>query len=81
MALILGCGDMLHHIPRIIGHLTTGLDDYTYYLRLGKVITSFTMPFYIPVVLFLSKITAIGELMMPKILAYLHAGYITYKKI
>ncbi|XMB73099.1 hypothetical protein RJI07_04090 [Mycoplasmatota bacterium WC30] len=43
MALILGFGDMFHLIPRIIGHLTTGLDDYTLYLGLGSAITSATM--------------------------------------
>ena len=43
MALILGFGDMFHLIPRIIGHLTTGLDDYTFFLGLGSAITSATM--------------------------------------
>jgi hypothetical protein len=46
MALILGFGDMFHLIPRIIGHLTTGLDDYTFYLGLGSAITSATMTFF-----------------------------------
>lgn len=43
MALILGFGDMFHLIPRIIAHLTSGLDDYTLYLGLGSAITSATM--------------------------------------
>ena len=43
MALILGFGDMFHLIPRILGHLTTGLDDYVFYLGLGSAITSATM--------------------------------------
>jgi hypothetical protein len=46
MALILGFGDMFHLIPRIIGHLTTGLDDYTLYLGLGSAITSATMTIF-----------------------------------
>lgn len=43
MAFILGFGDMFHLLPRIVGHLTTGLDDYTFYLGLGSMITSVTM--------------------------------------
>lgn len=46
MALILGFGDMFHLLPRIIGHLTTGLDDYTFYLGLGSAITSATMTIF-----------------------------------
>ncbi len=46
MALILGFGDMFHLIPRILGHLTTGLDDYTFYLGLGSAITSATMTIF-----------------------------------
>jgi len=46
MALILGFGDMFHLIPRVIGHLTTGLDDYVFYLGLGSMITSATMTFF-----------------------------------
>lgn len=43
MALILGFGDMFHLIPRILGHLTTGLENFTFYLGLGSAITSATM--------------------------------------
>ncbi|MBN2605617.1 MAG: hypothetical protein JXR62_07345 [Bacilli bacterium] len=46
MALILGFGDMFHLIPRIIGHLTTGIDDYVFYLGLGSAITSATMTIF-----------------------------------
>lgn len=46
MALILGFGDMFHLIPRIVGHLTTGLDDYVFYLGLGSAITSATMTIF-----------------------------------
>ena len=51
MALTLGFGDMFHLIPRVIGQLTTGLEDYTFYLGLGKAITSFTMVFFYILVL------------------------------
>lgn len=46
MALILGFGDMFHLIPRVVGHLTTGLDDYVFYLGLGSAITSATMTIF-----------------------------------
>lgn len=52
MALTLGFGDMFHLIPRVVGHLTTGLDDYTFYLGLGKAITSYTMTFFYLLVLY-----------------------------
>jgi len=51
MALTLGFGDMFHLIPRIVGQLTTNLENYTYYLRLKKTITSFTMVFFYILVL------------------------------
>jgi len=46
MALILGFGDMFHLVPRILGHLTTGLEDYVLYLGLGSAITSATMTIF-----------------------------------
>ena len=52
MALTLGFGDIFHLAPRVIAHLTTGLDDYTFYLGLGKAITSFTMVFFYILVLY-----------------------------
>ena len=52
MALTLGFGDMFHLIPRIVGHLTTGLEDYTFYLGLGKAITSYTMVLFYILVLY-----------------------------
>ena len=46
--LVLGIGDSFHLIPRMIGLLTTGLEDYTYALGIGKYITSITMTvFYV----------------------------------
>ena len=48
MAVTLGCGDAFHLIPRAYALCTTGLQDYTFALGVGKMITSITMTvFYI----------------------------------
>ncbi len=48
MAVTLGCGDAFHLVPRALALCTTGLEDYTLWLGLGKWITSVTMTiFYI----------------------------------
>lgn len=48
MALILGFGDAFHLVPRAAALCTTGLDDYTRALGIGKWITSVTMTvFYV----------------------------------
>lgn len=48
MAVVLGLGDSFHLIPRAIALCTTGLDNYTVALGIGKFITSITMTvFYI----------------------------------
>ena len=48
MAVTLGCGDAFHLVPRALALCTTGLEDYTLWLGLGKWITSITMTiFYI----------------------------------
>lgn len=48
MAVILGCGDAFHLVPRAIALCTTGLDNYTTALGIGKLITSITMTvFYV----------------------------------
>lgn len=48
MAVILGLGDSFHLIPRAIALCTTGLENYTVSLGIGKLITSITMTiFYI----------------------------------
>ncbi len=53
MGLLLGIGDAFHLIPRVLGHLTTGLEDYQFYLGFGKLITSVTVTlFYILLFLF-----------------------------
>lgn len=48
MAVTLGAGDAFHLVPRAVALCTTGLDDYTAALGIGKFITSITMTvFYI----------------------------------
>lgn len=48
MAVVLGVGDSFHLIPRALALCTTGLESYTVYLGVGKLITSVTMTvFYI----------------------------------
>ena len=43
MTLLLGAGDAFHLIPRMIGLLGDGLENHTFALGLGKLITSVTM--------------------------------------
>lgn len=48
MAVTLGAGDAFHLVPRAIALCTTGIEDYTAVLGIGKLITSITMTiFYI----------------------------------
>ena len=48
MAVVLGAGDSFHLVPRAIAFCTTGLENYTISLGLGKWITSVTMTvFYV----------------------------------
>lgn len=48
MAIVLGLGDSFHLIPRAVALCTTGLDNFTISLGVGKFITSITMTvFYI----------------------------------
>lgn len=46
MAVVLGVGDSFHLIPRAIALSTTGLENYTVSLGIGKFITSITMTFF-----------------------------------
>lgn len=46
MAVVLGCGDAFHLVPRAIALCTTGLNDYTAALGIGKLITSITMTLF-----------------------------------
>lgn len=58
MGFLLGFGDSFHLIPRIIGHLTTGLGDYQQALGIGKLLTGITMTiFYYLIYLFFSMKT------------------------
>ena len=48
MAVVLGAGDSFHLVPRAIALCTTGLENYTVALGIGKFITSITMTvFYV----------------------------------
>ena len=46
MAVILGCGDAFHLVPRAVALCTTGLDHYTAALGVGKLVTSITMTLF-----------------------------------
>lgn len=46
MAVILGAGDSFHLIPRALALCTTGLENYTVALGMGKWITSVTMTIF-----------------------------------
>lgn len=46
MALVLGLGDAFHLVPRAVAINTKGLDAFTFYLGLGKAITSVTMTIF-----------------------------------
>ena len=43
MAVLLGSGDVFHLVPRAVALCTTGLENFTVQLGLGKWITSITM--------------------------------------
>lgn len=48
MAIVLGAGDSFHLVPRALALCTTGLENFTVPLGLGKWITSVTMTvFYV----------------------------------
>ena len=48
LAVILGCGDAFHLVPRAVALCTSGLENYTAVLGIGKMITSITMTvFYV----------------------------------
>ena len=46
MAVVLGAGDAFHLVPRALALCTTGLENYTVPLGLGKWITSVTMTIF-----------------------------------
>ena len=46
MAVVLGCGDAFHLVPRAVALCTTGLENYTAALGIGKLVTSVTMTLF-----------------------------------
>lgn len=46
MAVVLGAGDSFHLVPRALALCTTGLENYTFSLGIGKWITSVTMTIF-----------------------------------
>ena len=46
MAVVLGAGDSFHLVPRVLALCTTGLENYTVPLGIGKWITSVTMTIF-----------------------------------
>lgn len=46
MAVVLGLGDSFHLVPRALALCTTGLENYTAALGIGKLITSITMTIF-----------------------------------
>ena len=46
MAVVLGCGDAFHLIPRAVALCTSGLENFTSALGVGKLITSITMTLF-----------------------------------
>ena len=84
MAVLLGSVDAFHLVPRALALCTTGLENFTVQLGLGKWITSVTQTivlsfsFYIPVVLWADVIPMIGMLMIPKTCAYVWTVVIGY---
>ena len=55
MAVLLGLGDSFHLVPRAIALCTTGLQDYTVALGIGKWITSITMTVFYVILFFQSS--------------------------
>ena len=62
MAVVLGLGDSFHLVPRMIALCTTGLDQYTVALGIGKFITSITMTFFYLLLYYMLK-SPFGERM------------------
>ena len=46
MAVLLGSGDAFHLVPRAVALCTTGLENFTVQMGLGKWITSITMTIF-----------------------------------
>ena len=50
-ALILGCGDAFHLVPRVLNYFIES--DFTFWLGFGKLVTSITMTFFYLLIFFL----------------------------
>lgn len=55
MAVLLGSGDAFHLVPRALALCTTGLENFTVQLGLGKWITSVTMTIFYVVLYFITS--------------------------
>ena len=58
MAIVLGAGDSFHLIPRAVALCTTGLENYTVPLGIGKWITSVTMTVFYVLLYYVWSISA-----------------------
>lgn len=56
MAVILGAGDAFHLLPRAYALCTTGLENYTAALGIGKLVTSVTMTLFYVLLYFIWRI-------------------------
>ncbi|MCM1089469.1 MAG: hypothetical protein NC092_01920 [Butyrivibrio sp.] len=56
MAVILGTGDAFHLLPRAYALCTTGLENYTAALGIGKLVTSITMTLFYVLLYFIWRI-------------------------
>lgn len=56
MAIILGCGDAFHLVPRAYALLTTGLEANAAALGVGKLVTSLTMTVFYVILYYIWKI-------------------------
>lgn len=56
MAVVLGAGDAFHLVPRALALCTTGLEQFTAALGIGKLITSMTMTVFYVLLYFVWRI-------------------------
>lgn len=61
MAVVLGLGDSFHLIPRAYALCTTGLDNYTSALGIGKFITSVTMTIFYVILYYVWRLRYLVE--------------------
>lgn len=56
MAVVLGAGDAFHLVPRALALCTTGLDNFTVALGMGKFITSITMTVFYAILYYVWRV-------------------------